>query len=294
MSKEKTIKERNTTWSGAVVRSVLFHIVVIFVAVIGLPHATKDPINISPPITVELIDIAELTQTNKLSSPVKPKKEKKPDKKKPPESKPTPPKVDSPTPPDLSEPKAPDLEKDVATSDPFLTPEALKKIIEKPRPPKKKPKPPKKKKPKKAANDFQSLLKNLTPDAKKEDKVDPNDNKTDSSQKSQIAKIADRMSISETDAFLQQLGQCWSLMSGAKFAENLVVPIKIIVNPDRTVNRASIVDKGRYNRDSHYRAAADAAVRALRHPRCTPLRLPPDKYEEWKIITINFDPRDML
>ncbi len=291
---EKRSKNRNTTWSGAVVRSILFHALVIFFATVGLPYATKEPLTIAPPITVELVNLSEITQTNKLSAPVKPKKEKEPEEKKPAESKPTPAKMDSPTPPDLSQPKAPDLEKGVATAEPLPTPKALKKPTKKPKAPKKKPKPPKKKQTKKASNDFQSLLKNLTPDAKKEDKTDPNINKADSTQKSQIANLADRMSISETDALLGQLAGCWSLMTGAKFAENLVVPIKIIVNPDRTIKHASIVDKGRYNRDSHYRAAADSAVRALRHPRCTPLRLPPDKYEEWKVITINFDPRDML
>ena len=184
---EKKIKEKNTTWGGAFVRSILFHIVVVFFATVGIPHIQKDPVTIAPPITIELMDLSEITQTNKVSAPVKPKEIKKPDEKKPPESKPPPPKMDAPAPPDLSQPKAPDLEKGVANPDPLPPPKDLKKPTKKPKPPKKKPQPPKKKEPKKTSNDFQSLLKNLTPDAKKEDKADPNDKKTDSAQKSQIA-----------------------------------------------------------------------------------------------------------
>ena len=41
-------------------------------------------------------------------------------------------------------------------------------------------------------------------------------------------------------------------------------------------------------------AAADSAVRAVRNPKCSPLELPADKYDQWKRIDFTFDPRDML
>ena len=63
---------------------------------------------------------------------------------------------------------------------------------------------------------------------------------------------------------------------------------------DGTVKNAGVLDIGRYNRDSAFRAAADSALRALRNPRCSPLKLPPEKYDQWKTIVINFDPQDML
>ena len=66
------------------------------------------------------------------------------------------------------------------------------------------------------------------------------------------------------------------------------------MNRDGTVNKSSVLDRGRYNRDSTFRAAADSALRALRNPRCSPLKLPPEKYDQWKSIVINFDPRSML
>lgn len=285
----------SSAMSGALVYSLLIHVVLMIFAAVGLPHVSRDPVTIAPPVTVELVDISELTQTTKVSTPKKPEKIEEPAAKTPPQKRPAPPKVDALTPPDLSQPKAPDLkQEDVADADPIPTPEALKKPVKKPEPPKKKPKTPKKKEPKKAqTQDFQSLLKNLTPDVAEES--DPTDQaKDNAAEKSQVASLAARMTISEQDALRRQLTQCWNIMAGAKFAENIVVQIRISMNPDRTIKQASIADKGRYNRDSHFRAAADAAVRALRDPRCTPLQLPPDKYDQWKTMVINFDPRDIL
>ncbi|NBO19672.1 MAG: energy transducer TonB, partial [Proteobacteria bacterium] len=50
---------------------------------------------------------------------------------------------------------------------------------------------------------------------------------------------------------------------------------------------------GKYQSDPFYRAAADAAVRAVQ--RCSPLTgLPSDKYETWKQMELRFDPKYML
>ena len=40
------------------------------------------------------------------------------------------------------------------------------------------------------------------------------------------------------------------------------------------------------------RAAADAAHRAIMNPRCQPWPLAQEKFNSWKTITFNFDPRD--
>ena len=40
------------------------------------------------------------------------------------------------------------------------------------------------------------------------------------------------------------------------------------------------------------RSAADAARRAILNPRCQPWPLSPEKYNSWRSITFNFDPRD--
>jgi hypothetical protein len=77
------------------------------------------------------------------------------------------------------------------------------------------------------------------------------------------------------------------------------VEIHIEVAPDRTVLKAYIDEKyrSRYQSDPAFRAAADAAVRAVR--RSSPLELLPDEftastYEQWRYIVFTFDPRDMF
>ncbi|GHD63491.1 hypothetical protein GCM10017083_53830 [Thalassobaculum fulvum] len=106
---------------------------------------------------------------------------------------------------------------------------------------------------------------------------------------------ADRpLSVSEMDAIRQQIARCWLVPAGAKEGESLAVEIRVRMNPDRTVREAEVVESGRMRSDPFFRAAAESALRALRNPTCTPLNLPPEKYETWKSFTITFDPRDML
>ena len=71
----------------------------------------------------------------------------------------------------------------------------------------------------------------------------------------------------------------------------------ITVNPDRMVKNVRVQDQLRYSSDSFYRAAADAARRAVYHPDCKVLDIPPEYsefYDEWKEIEFNFDPAEML
>ncbi len=106
--------------------------------------------------------------------------------------------------------------------------------------------------------------------------------------------LSSRLTITEEDALRRQISSCWNPPIGARDVQSLIVEILIDVNPDRTVANLEIVDKGRYGSDSFFRAAADAAVRAVRNPKCSPLELVPEKYEQWKRIDFTFDPRDML
>ena len=41
--------------------------------------------------------------------------------------------------------------------------------------------------------------------------------------------------------------------------------------------------------DPSFRTAAEAAMRAVNNPECSPLLLPQDKYEKWKEINFTFD-----
>jgi hypothetical protein len=108
------------------------------------------------------------------------------------------------------------------------------------------------------------------------------------------APLSANLTASEMDALQQQLARCWNLPASAKDAQNLVVDLDVTVNPDRTVAHAEVVDQGRMASDPTYAAAARAALRAVRMPACTPLALPPEKYQEWQSMNIHFDPKEML
>ena len=64
------------------------------------------------------------------------------------------------------------------------------------------------------------------------------------------------------------------------------------MNPDGTVRSAELLEY-RPAGDPFFQAAADSAKRALLNPRCQPLKLPPDKYDQWQTFTITFDPKDV-
>jgi len=161
--------------------------------------------------------------------------------------------------------------------------------------PKPKPKPPEVKP---QADEFNKLLKNLEinkkPETPKVTETKPDAKAVTQPATSQASSLSSRLSISEEDALRRQISSCWNIDPGMRDAQTMVVEVTIDVNPDRTVQNAEIVDKSRYASDSFFRAAADRAVRALHNPRCSPLELPADKYDQWKHIHFTFDPRDVL
>ncbi len=282
--------EFDAAMSGSLVVSVLFHVAVIVLLSMSLPFLAKDRIIVSNPISVEIVDIDELTQSNKPSPPKKADPEKMEAK---PQENPSPPKMTAEAPPDLTKPKPPDVKDAVAEPREAVPPPKPLKKVELKKPPPKKPKPPAKKVAAPKQNDFASLLRNLTPDTEAAEQAAQPDQVT-ASQISQIARLADRLTISEMDAVKRGLMPCWNIPIGTKDAEKQIVEVRLLMNPDRTVQQATIMNQGRYTQDSYFQAAADAALRALRNPRCAPLQFPPNKYEEWKTTIIEFNPSDML
>ena len=142
--------------------------------------------------------------------------------------------------------------------------------------------------------DFQSVLRNLAPNESDSELMEKPETSQSESESPANAPLSDRLTISEQDALRRQLEQCWVVPVGARDVHSTVVEIRLRITRDRHIQSAEIVDKARYNRDSFYRALADSALRALRNPACSPLRLPPDKYDQWKTITVRFNPRDMF
>ena len=98
---------------------------------------------------------------------------------------------------------------------------------------------------------------------------------------------------SEVDLVRQQIARCWNVPAGARDAKDLVVEIRVVVDPDGTVRQATIVDQARLS-DPFFRAAAESARRAFFNPLCRPLHLPPDKYAIWRDLVVDFSPKDIL
>ena len=148
---------------------------------------------------------------------------------------------------------------------------------------------------------FDSLLKNLTREqtAQVEDAPRaPRKMAATAAPSSQPkAPLGSQLTASELDALREQvrsqLTPCWNVPAGARDAKDLDVQVRAAVNPDGTVRQAMIVDQGNLG-DPLYRAAAESARRTFFNPQCTPLKLPPDKYEVWKDLVVDFNPRDLL
>ena len=102
------------------------------------------------------------------------------------------------------------------------------------------------------------------------------------------------LTLSQEDALKAQIFGCWSLPLGLPYQENLLVRIKLKLKPDGTVLKSEILDHARMNRpgQSFYKVLAESALRAVRI--CQPLRVPPTGYEKWKELQLNFDANEML
>ncbi len=295
----------------SVIISLLVHGVVVILSYFGIPMLRSDELIVEAPVIVELVDISE--ETNLPSARPDPKPEPKPEPKKEPPPPPEPPKAkaEAPPPPPAPEPE-PEPEAVALPVEPAPKPKPKPKPEPKPKPVvQPKPKAPKrlakakpKKKPK-APDSFASVLKSLEQmrkDPPKKQAKKKDEPKEDFEQ--EIAKVlasSDKptdlskpITLSEIDAVRHQIAQCWSLPAGAKDAENLIIEISVVMNPDGKVRTAEIKNKARMMSDSFYRAAAESANRAVLNPRCQPFKLPPDKYSRWKSMTLRFNPKEMF
>jgi hypothetical protein len=263
---------------SALTKSLLFH--GLMIVIVSGAFIFKDDV---VSVTETPIEVAFISQDT-----LKDKRKPEPVKETPPplEEKPQPaPKaLEQPKP----KPKAEIAEKVEEKKIERVTPKTPEKPKAKPKPkPKIEPKPePEKPAEKDTQADFMSVLKNLQ-DSEPKDTPRKEPTLTQSP-------VVDRMTTGELDAFRMQLSQCWNILPGAARAETLAVNLTITVNQDRTVRDVQITDLARYTTDTFFRAAADNAIRAIKHPDCTPLDLPADKYTMWREITLNFDPRTMF
>ena len=281
--------------------SAIAHLVVIILMIIGLPKLLQKDLLPPPPIPIEVVNIAEITQAK--ATKVKPKDNgPKPVEEEKPKPKPKP---QPPKPEEKVEEKKPEPEpKPKVEPEPEPLQDLLAEVIEKveeekpkPQEEKKKEKPKEKKKDKKKdkpKKDFMALLNNLE-DLEESDSSPAQKEVDDAATEDQAAEnIGDILSVTELDLIRRQMRECWNVPSGTKGIEGIFVVVHIEMNPDATVKSAKLDDSGRYNSDPHFRAVADSALRATKNPKCNPLKLPLDRYSDWRSFTFRFDPKDMF
>jgi outer membrane biosynthesis protein TonB len=289
--------------------SAAFHLAVVL-TLYGLVHwhFFSRPIPEETPIVVQLVNVAEETRATQVTrTPPKPSKSEdvaqveapKPPKPEPPKPEPPPPSPPpSPKPePPKPEPPKPEPPKPEAPKPPPPPPQEAKAEAPKPEPPKPAP-PPAKPAPPKKSDDVLSdqMLRNLA----KRSPTHPTDEPPQKMAAAQPAKpssqpvapLGSQLTTSETDLIKQQLYACWNIPLGARDAKDLTPEFRVFMNSDGTVRDARQLNAER-NSDPFFQAAAESAMRALRNPRCQPLKFPPQKYEQWQTFTITFDPKDV-
>ena len=103
-----------------------------------------------------------------------------------------------------------------------------------------------------------------------------------------------RLTLSEEDALKAQIFGCWSIPLGLPFNEDLLVRIKLDLNPDGSIEKMEMLDHIKMNTPGkeEFRTLADSVKRAVQL--CNPLRVPATGYERWKNMILNFDATEML
>ena len=103
-----------------------------------------------------------------------------------------------------------------------------------------------------------------------------------------------QVSASELAILAQRIRQCvqskWNLLAGGESAQHTLVKIRLRFNPDGTLAAPPVIMNPQST--PYFLAVSDSAIRAAQA--CEPYSLPPDKYDLWKDIVLNFDPRDMF
>ena len=256
------------------------HIFFILITAMSLPFLAKKPLDLPPIVSIELIQI-----TDKTNIPFAPKAKKIIEKIKEKEKK-------------LVSEQAPPKKVKKIKPDAVPMPEDITKKVEKIREDKQNPE--------KIDNEVKQVS-----EFEKKELFDPNNIAAliDKSkvEKAETTKTTDKitqdqqknvdlsgLSLSEEDALKAQIFGCWSIPLGLPYNENLLVRIKLQLNPDGTVVQSEILDHARMNKPGQgfYKVLAESALRAIKL--CQPLRVPTTGYERWKELQLNFDAREML
>ena len=262
----------------SVLLSILFHTFMVFLTALTLPFMTKKPIDLPPILSVELIQISDLTNI-----PFAPKAREIIEKAKEEERL-----VSEQAPPSSKKKEKPD-------KIPLPNDEKKKKEIVK-----KKQNPEELEPEIKQTSDFEkkelfdpNQIAALI-DKSKEETAETTKKQKTLTQSSVKSSMISGLTLSEEDALKAQIFGCWSIPLGLPYNKNLLVRIKLKLKPDGTILKSEILDHARMNQPGQgfYKVLAESALRAIRL--CQPLRVPPTGYEKWKEMQLNFDANDML
>jgi len=264
----------------SIIISSVLHVILIIITAMSLPFLSKKPIDLPPIVSVELIQI-----TDETNIPFAPKAKKIIEEIKEKEKK-------------LVSEQAPPKKVKKIKPDAVPMPEDKVKKLEKTKEDKQNPE--------KIDNEVKQVS-----EFEKDELFDPNNiaalidkskietadtvNKTDKITQDQVKNLENiGLSLSEEDALKAQIFGCWSIPLGLPYNENLLVRIKLQLNPDGTVSQSEILDHARMNKPGQgfYKVLAESALRAVKL--CQPLRVPTTGYERWKELQLNFDAREML
>ena len=272
--------------------SAILHVAVALLLIFGLPVFMDKEVLDSQPMIVEMVQIAEKTNP----PPAKPREEPPKPLPKPVEDKPPPPPIAAPTPPPPPEPPPPQVVEQLPEPLPKPKPPEVKPEVKKepPTPQQVAKFVPPKKPPTKRDDFINSILKDVAPTQRAAEKTEakPVPQKTPAPSAAPPS-LDQQVTISEIDAVRRQIQECWSMPAGARDAGNLIVTIRATVGPDGRVLTARVENTSRMG-DPYFRAAAESAQRAVLNPRCQPLKLPPHKYEQWRDLRLDFNPKDMI
>ncbi len=95
----------------------------------------------------------------------------------------------------------------------------------------------------------------------------------------------------ELTVLVSQLQKCFDVSAGTEITEGMFVKVSAQYNKDAQVNENSVrvVDTNISKDNIYYDAIINSAMRTFYNPECVTLKVPLDKYDSWKKITINFD-----
>jgi len=264
----------------SLIYSITFHTVLVLLTILSLPFMLREPIDLPPIVSVELIQISDKTnipyapKARKIIEETKKKEEER-----------------------LVSEQAPPTAKAKEKPDRIPLPNEMKeekKIV------KKKQNPEEIKPEIRQASEFEkkeivdtNQIAALIDKAKEEEaaKQTKTDKITQSNQKNSFAS---GLTLSQEDALRAQIFGCWSVPLGLPYDENLLVRIKLQLKKDGTIMKSEILDHQRMNRPGQkfYKVLAESALRAVRL--CQPLKVPPTGYDKWKNLQLNFNPTEML